>query len=145
MRISHESWLQPRSLLWPWHGQCVHCQHGSWCLLHKICQALALSSFPTWAAPAISHSITVHWLLHMRRPHSRLGYGWKEKGTCPFSLVCIPLSFPDSKDPCYQHFGRAPFGISGDEGSCPFLNSLSCGVLAFRRVQRAPVPSHAEN
>lgn len=52
MRVSHESWLQPRSLVWPWHGAVHALPTRELVLLRKICQALAPSPFPEGAMPS---------------------------------------------------------------------------------------------
>lgn len=52
MRVSHESWLQPRSLVWPLARQCITLPTRELVLLHKICQALAPSPFPRGAVPS---------------------------------------------------------------------------------------------
>lgn len=53
MRVSHESWLRPRSLVWPWHGAVHALPTRELVLLHKICQALAPSPFPEGAVPSL--------------------------------------------------------------------------------------------
>lgn len=53
MRVSHESWLQPRRLVWPWHGAVHTLPTRELVLLHKTCQALAPSLFPEGAVPSL--------------------------------------------------------------------------------------------
>lgn len=38
----------------PGTGQGTYCQHGSWCLLHKTCQARAPSLLPKGTVPSLS-------------------------------------------------------------------------------------------
>lgn len=42
----------------PGTGQGTHCQHGSWCLLHKTCQAQAPFFVPKGTVTSLSPSIT---------------------------------------------------------------------------------------
>lgn len=86
----------------PGTGQCTHCQLGSWCLLHKICQALAPSPFPKGAVPSLwpQHYPGVATSFEGSSAHlAELGEGRKGKGSCPLSPVCDSSALHRVKGP----------------------------------------------
>lgn len=133
----------------PGRGQCTHCQHGSWCLLHKICQALAPSPFPKRAVPSFQpqHYSGVATSFDGSSVHlAELGRAGKKREVALFHLSATPLPFTGSKDPCYQRFGKAPSGMSEGQplSDQPFLGGFDLGGIAPAESSVLPVLSHRE-
>lgn len=123
----------------PGTGQCTHCQLGSWCLLRKICQALAPSPFPKGAVPSLwpRHYPGAATSFEGSSAHLAEPGRAETERSCPLSPVCDSSALHRVKGPPLPTLRGSALGAS-EEGAALARQLFLAGLLALGSQPQSP-------